>query len=127
MIIYKRRDFLKYTSLVSAGIAFPLTFKKEIQPLTKKSLKFGMIKEDLSLLDKFKLIKDLGYDGVELDSPNNLGEKEILDARDKSGILLPCLLYTSFSRNIMMINAVNCLDTEANSKISVFRRLDFFS
>jgi len=89
MIIYKRRDFLKYTSLVSAGVAFPLTFKKEIQPLTKKSLKFGMIKEDLSLLDKFKLIKDLGYDGVELDSPNNLGEKEILDARDKSGILLP--------------------------------------
>ncbi len=89
MIIYKRRDFLKYTSLASAAMAFPFSIENGTQPLTKKSLKYGMIKEDLSLLDKFKLIKDLGFDGVELDSPNNLGEKEILNARDKSGLLLP--------------------------------------
>ncbi|GAB2770472.1 sugar phosphate isomerase/epimerase [Rhabdobacter roseus] len=59
------------------------------RPMIKKSLKYGMIKEDLSLLDKFKMLKDLGYDGVELDSPNDLSEKEILNARDKSGLELP--------------------------------------
>ena len=89
MIIYKRRDFLKHTALASAAFTLPLTHQTINRPLIKKSLKYGMIKEDLSLLDKFKLIKDLGYDGVELDSPNNLDEKEILQARDKSGLLLP--------------------------------------
>ncbi len=55
----------------------------------KKALKFGMVKEQLSILDKFRLLKDLGFDGVELDSPNNLDKKEILNARDKTGLLIP--------------------------------------
>lgn len=59
------------------------------KPLHKKSLKFGMIKEDISVLEKFKLIKSLGFDGVELDSPNDLVESEILEARDKSGLIIP--------------------------------------
>lgn len=58
-------------------------------PFVKKSLKWGMIKEDLSILDKFKLLKDIGFDGVELDSPNDLPMKEILNARDKTGLELP--------------------------------------
>ncbi len=61
----------------------------EGQPLHKKSLKFGMIKEDLSVLDKFKLVQDLGFDGIELDSPNELEEKQILEARDKTGLVIP--------------------------------------
>ena len=48
-----------------------------------------MVTEKLSVLDKFKLLKDLGFDGVELDSPNDLDPKEILEARDKTGLLLP--------------------------------------
>jgi len=35
----------------------------------KKSLGLGMVKEELSLADKFKLAKDSGFDGVELNSP----------------------------------------------------------
>lgn len=90
MIIYKRRDFLKYTAMSSLAISLPLPKLKGMdQPITKKALVYGMIKEDLSILDKFKLIKDLGFDGVELDSPNDLNEKEILDARDKTGIQIP--------------------------------------
>lgn len=58
--------------------------------LHKKSLKWGMIKEDgLSVLEKFQLVKELGFDGIELDWPNDLPEKEILEARDKTGIELP--------------------------------------
>jgi hexulose-6-phosphate isomerase len=51
-----------------------------------------MIKEDLSVADKFKLIKDLGFDGVELNSPTELNINEILEAKAKSGIELPSVV-----------------------------------
>ena len=46
------------------------------------------VKNEL-LISKFKLLKDIGFHGVELDSPNNLSKKEILDARDKTGLEIP--------------------------------------
>lgn len=90
---HNRRDFIKYSGAALLSTAFiPAAFGENPLPKTplhKKSLKFGMIKEDLSVLDKFKLIKDLGFDGIELDSPNDLSEKEILEARDKTGLAIP--------------------------------------
>ena len=62
------------------------------KPDLKKSLVFGMINEDLSMLDKFKLVKDLGFDGVELNSPNDFNTREILEAKEKSGIELPTVI-----------------------------------
>lgn len=58
----------------------------------KKGLGFGMIKEDLSLADKFKLAKDLGFDGIELGAPTEFNKSEILDAKAKSGIELPSVM-----------------------------------
>ncbi len=52
----------------------------------KKAVKFGMVKGDMSVLEKFKLLKGLGFDGVEMDSPTTLDREEILAARDKSGL-----------------------------------------
>ena len=87
-----RRNFLQYSAMasmvVSSGAAFG-SLMPDGKPLHKKSLKFGMIQGDMSLVDKFKMIKELGLDGVELDSPNELIEKEILAARDQSGIMIP--------------------------------------
>ena len=103
----QRRDFLKNSALattvaavgtgsVSTAIASGIYVvpKPEIvnslaRPMVKKSLMWGMVKEDLSIMDKFKLLKDLGYDGVELDSPDKLDMKEVLAARDKTGLLIP--------------------------------------
>ena len=94
----ERRDFLKLSGsgLVAATWAARATTvsasaqaPSEKGPRFKKSLKFGMVKEDLSLLDKFKLLKDIGFDGVELDSPNDLNRNEILDARDKADFPIP--------------------------------------
>lgn len=51
-----------------------------------KSLKFGMIRENLSILDKFKLVQDIGYDGLELDSPGGQDKKECLEASQKTGL-----------------------------------------
>jgi len=52
------------------------------------AVKFGMVQEDLSVEDKFKLLLDLGYDGVELDSPSDLDRREVVEARDKTGIII---------------------------------------
>jgi hexulose-6-phosphate isomerase len=54
----------------------------------KKSLKFGMVNVPGTLLDKFRMLKGIGFDGVELDSPTTLDKTEILKARDASGLLI---------------------------------------
>lgn len=52
----------------------------------KKGLSFWMIKEDLQLLYKFKLAKDVGFDGIEFDGPVKFSKSELLSARDKTGV-----------------------------------------
>ena len=93
-----RKEFLKYSTGAAAGMAFmPTSFAETItsdktseeNPLQFKSLKFGMIKGDMSVLEKFQMIKDLGYDGIEMDSPNDLDNDEIIEARDKTGLKIP--------------------------------------
>lgn len=91
-----RKRFLKSTTLlmggaivsskVNAGLFFP-----EANTLNlKKSLGFNMIGEkDLSLEDKLKLAKDVGFDGVEFNSPVELSLQSIIRAKDKAGIQTP--------------------------------------
>jgi len=55
----------------------------------KKAVKIGMVSgeaKNLSLAEKFSLLKRIGYDGIELNSPNDLDVKEVLAAIDKSGL-----------------------------------------
>lgn len=91
----ERRDFLKNSALAASAITFGVsgmaeaTAKVPARPMIKKSLKWGMVKGDMSIMDKFKMLKEIGYDGVELDSPHTLNHKEILAARDKTGLELP--------------------------------------
>jgi hexulose-6-phosphate isomerase len=75
-----------------AGAAPMSTGKRNI----KKALKYGMIGggggkegEKLSVLDRFKMAADAGFDGIELDSPNNLDTDEVLKARDATGMTIP--------------------------------------
>ena len=96
---FKRRDFLKMSSTGLAGATLAassftsvgkagLAVRPEGSRL-KKAVKFGMVKENLSILEKFKLLKKLGFDGVEMDSPSELDQKEVLRARDESGLPIP--------------------------------------
>ena len=102
-----RKKFLKTSTGLVAASALPISSfagsprsseHKEAasRPAQKvelrKSLTFGMIQEDLSIGDKFKLVKDLGFDGVELNSPNDFDTEEILEAKEKSGIQLPSVI-----------------------------------
>jgi hexulose-6-phosphate isomerase len=60
-----------------------------MKPDIKISLKFGMVKGNMSILEKFQMLRDLGFDGVEMDSPNNLENDEIIEAKKKTGLEIP--------------------------------------
>jgi hexulose-6-phosphate isomerase len=52
----------------------------------KKAVMVGMVGEGETLLDKFKILRDCGFAGVELDSPGDLKTEEVLAAQEKSGL-----------------------------------------
>jgi hexulose-6-phosphate isomerase len=55
----------------------------------KKAVKFHMVREPLSVADKFKLLADLGFDGVEPRvEEKKVKPKELLDARDATGLAI---------------------------------------
>lgn len=89
-----RRDFLVATGgAIGAslfGAAPALAQDAEQAPANRgrifKSVKWGMIGEGNSVLEKFELCRDLGYDGMELISPGNLKSDEVLEASQKTGM-----------------------------------------
>ncbi|VAX42753.1 hypothetical protein MNBD_PLANCTO02-2159 [hydrothermal vent metagenome] len=92
----ERRDFLKKSTVAVAStvVAASLTNnsiaaeKKESAklPQLKKAVKISMVKGKLSVLEKFQLLKEIGYDGVEINGPTKFDDKEVLAARDKTGL-----------------------------------------
>lgn len=88
----QRRDFIKNTALVTAAstIGIPsFAGQRSLKPKIKKSLKIEMVKEGDTIMDKFKMLKALGFDGVEFSSPHRYNHKEILDAKEKTGLEIP--------------------------------------
>ena len=55
-------------------------------PRLKKAVKFDMIKHDGSIEDKFNLIKSLGFQGVEFNSPGGVNREEAVAAKKKTGV-----------------------------------------
>lgn len=100
-----RRDFIKTTGAAAAAGAVAGQVAGDLNPAQAaeegkasggepdmdvgkhiyKTLKWGMIKEKLSVMDKFKLLQDLGYDGVELNSPGGVNKKEARKAVEATG------------------------------------------
>lgn len=50
------------------------------------AVKYGMVNVEAPLADKFALLKRLGYDGIELDSPTALTAGEVHDASAQTGL-----------------------------------------
>jgi len=89
-----RRDVLRAAAaclaLASTGIARQVApSNKPRKRAFKKCLKFEMLESEGTLMEKFGLLKDLGFDGVELESPSGLDADEVIDARDATGLLIP--------------------------------------
>ncbi len=93
----KRRDFLKTSVVGLTGATLGLCERPpgleqapvratSAQGSITKAVKFGMVEEDISILEKFQLLKSLGFDGVEMDSPSELDRDEVIAARDETGL-----------------------------------------
>ncbi len=52
----------------------------------RKAVMYGMIGAGKTIEDKFQILKDTGYHGVEMDSPSNNNLDEVLAAQAKTGI-----------------------------------------
>lgn len=91
----ERRNFIKSAtiltglSIIPEAIAASGSQIQQENKRLKKSLGFGMIEENLSLEDKFKLVKDLGFDGIEFNSPLEYSVSTLIKAKEKTGIELP--------------------------------------
>jgi len=54
----------------------------------RKAVKLGMVQEGDSIEAKFQLLVELGFDGVELDSPSNLDKAEVVAAQKATGLTI---------------------------------------
>ena len=87
-----RRDYGKASGLALAAAALPALGQAEIddKPRLKsrilKSIKFGMFGGKLPVAEKFRILKEIGYDGVELNSPGGVDKKQALAASRETGL-----------------------------------------
>src|SRR5262249_4877793 len=52
----------------------------------RKAVMIGMVGEGATVLEKFQILRDCGFEGAELDSPSSTPADEILAAMDKTGL-----------------------------------------
>ncbi len=84
----KRRAFMQTGVVGAAALAAGFRPWGIRQGTIKKAVKFGMVQEPLSILEKFELLQSLGFDGVEMDSPSDLDRDEVVSARDETGLVI---------------------------------------
>ena len=89
-----RREFL--SAAASAGLLATTTAdvfasSPSASPLRapRKAVKYGMVEEGASVLEKFEILRECGFDGVEMDSPNGLKAEDVLAAKAKTGLEIP--------------------------------------
>jgi L-ribulose-5-phosphate 3-epimerase len=90
-VLTTRRQFLKASAL-AAVVLPPSQRALEAQPLPakkrqiKKGMMWGSVPGDMPVLEKFKLIQQAGFEGVEINSGMN--QEEVLKARDATGLTI---------------------------------------
>src|SRR5438552_19061495 len=91
----KRRGFL-VTGTVAAGAALvdrlggaAAASDSKTPNGFKKAVKINMVKAGETLLDKFQLLKELGFDGIELDSPSDVTVEEAKRCIGETGLAVP--------------------------------------
>ena len=84
-----RRSCLQIAAATSLTASLANTEEKSNElPRIKKAVKFHMIKEEMSVLDKFKLLKDVGLDGTEIHVTSKVDRNEVRRAIDRTGVVV---------------------------------------
>ncbi|MBY0231226.1 MAG: sugar phosphate isomerase/epimerase, partial [Gemmataceae bacterium] len=78
-------SFLAASAAALAGTAFADAPKL---PRLKKAVKYGMIGPGKTPTEKFALLKKLGFQGVEIDSPSSLDLDAVVQATKDTGIVV---------------------------------------
>lgn len=87
----ERRTFLQLSGAAAAGLTAVTSAARaedSSEPRIKKAVKIGMVAGNAPLVEKFKLLKEVGFGGVDMDSPNSLDRDEVIAARDESGLTI---------------------------------------
>lgn len=88
----KRRTFLQASAAtLASSLLAPVARAEEAPPakkcVLKKAVNLGMASaKGASVADRFKMIRDAGFDGVELNRPDAIPIDELLKARDASNL-----------------------------------------
>ena len=89
-----RRTFLHATAATLAAHALAADAPKKKRAL-KKAVNLGMCKDGASVAEKFRLIKDAGFDGVEPNRPDAIPLDDVLKARDATGLEIAGIICTT--------------------------------
>lgn len=95
-----RRQFIAAGSVMGlAGLS--LASRIPVPPLRpedkriRKALKFGMIGEGETMLEKFQLVKACAFDGIEMDSPAGWDLDEVKAAMNDTGLTIPGVVLST--------------------------------
>jgi L-ribulose-5-phosphate 3-epimerase len=86
-----RRDFLATSAAGVAILATPAVAQPDdAKPrrTLRKAVMFGMVGEGATIVDRFQILRDCGFEGVEMDSPSTIPPDEILAAQEKTGLVV---------------------------------------
>lgn len=83
-----RREFLVASATVVAAATLLDSEARAADSKLKlrKAVKLSMVGGDASLTDKFKMLKEIGFEGIDIDSPQKLDD--VLKAKDESGLIV---------------------------------------
>jgi hexulose-6-phosphate isomerase len=93
-----RRRFLQIAGASAlAGVGATIYAQTQAKKRSlKKAVNLGMVKADgSSVLDKFKIIKDAGFQGVELNRPDAIPMEDLQKAKTETGLEIAGIICTT--------------------------------
>lgn len=74
------------SSMVQSSTATSRLYKSDEPLQLRFAVKWGMINIDAPIIEKFRILQSIGFDGVELDSPGGPDVKEVRAASETTGL-----------------------------------------
>ncbi len=91
-----RRKFLQIGAAgCVASVPTTVAWSGSLAGRIKKAVKFHMIEVDFSVLDKLKLLSDVGFDGVEVRTADKVDRREVAKAIEATGVPVHGIINSS--------------------------------